>query len=335
VTARPGLGKTVLVVANMRRDVPGWPEAVALLTEAGFSLEDDGRELSSGELKTKIAHADAVLVGGTHLLGADALRSAHRLRIVSRQGVGVDNIDVATAAELGIPVCNTAGSNADAVADHTLALMLGLMRQLLRLDAATRSGQGWRAWPPQLEQLAGKTIGVVGTGNIGRRVARRAAAGFGMRVLAHDIRHDPALVADLGLRYAPLREVVEVADVLSLHVPLDETTRNLIDKEVLKLMKPTSLLINTARGGVVDELALAAALREGRLAGAGIDVFEIEPMVESPFNELDNVILTPHAAGQSPESSAQARLWAAENIIGVFTGTLRNVVNGAQLRAQR
>jgi phosphoglycerate dehydrogenase-like enzyme len=138
-----------------------------------------------------------------------------------------------------------------------------------------------------------------------------------------------------GLGYAPLREVVEVADVLSLHVPLDETTRNLIDKEVLKLMKPTSLLINTARGGVVDELALAAALREGRLAGAGIDVFEIEPMVESPFNELDNVILTPHAAGQSPESSAQARLWAAENIIGVFTGTLRNVVNGAQLRAQR
>ena len=318
---------SVLVLANVRRTVAGWADSLALLRSRGFTVDDPGDALEAGEAARRAAAVDAIIVGGTHPLGRKVLEASARLRVVSRQGVGMDNIDLETATRLGVPVCNTAGCNSDAVADHTMALLLHLTRDLGRQDALTRAGRGWEdGWPPTLTQLAGKTLAILGTGNIGRAVARRASA-FGMRLLGHDLVPDAGLVDQLGLRYLALEEMLPLADVFTIHVPLTTRTRGLIGPRQLGLLRPHTLLINTARGGVVDEHALADALRGGRLAGAGVDVYEVEPRIQSPLFELERVVLTPHLGGSSVESSRAARMWAAENLISFFEGAPRNIVN--------
>jgi D-3-phosphoglycerate dehydrogenase len=305
------------------------------LKGSGFAVDDVGRTLEEHEIGERIELADAVIVAGSIALTGAALRRAHRLRIVSKQGIGVDTVDVATATELGIPVCNTAGSNSESVADHAFALILGVIRQVRRLDAATRSGHGWDVWPPPIEQIAGKTIAIIGTGNVGSRVARRASAGFGMKVLASDLVPNRGLEAAYGVRFAPVEEIVAEADVVTLHVPLTEQTQKMIGAATFERMRPTAILINTARGGIVDENALADALRSGRIAGAGIDVYETEPVAGSPLLGLENVLLTPHSAGQSTESSMNGRIWSAENVVAAFSGTFRNVVNPSALEGPR
>ena len=319
--------RSVLVLADVRRSVGGWADSLALLRAHGFLVDDPGEPLDAAEAARRAAEVDAIVVGGTHVLGADVLRAARRLRVVSRQGVGMDNIDVEAATRLGVMVCNTAGCNAAAVSDHTFALLLHLTRDLGRLDARTRAGRGWEdGWPPTLTQLAGKTVAILGTGNIGRAVARRAGA-FGMRILAHDLIEDPTVSEGLGVTYLPLDEMLPLADVLTIHVPLTPLTRGMIGAERLARLRPHVLVVNTARGGVVDEQALADAVRGGRLAGAGSDVFEVEPRTQSPLFDLERVVLTPHVGGSSVESSTAARMWAAENLIAFFEGDPRNVVN--------
>jgi phosphoglycerate dehydrogenase-like enzyme len=264
-------------------------------------------------------------------LTGSVLRQARKLKVIAKQGIGVDTVDVAAATELGIPVCNTAGSNSESVADHAFALILGLVRQVVQLDAATRSGRGWEVWPPPVEQIAGKTIAIIGTGNIGSRVARRASAGFGMKVLANDLVPNRGLEVAYGARYGSIEDIVPLADVITVHVPLTDLTRNFIGASTFALMKRTALFINTARGGLVDETALANALREGRIAGAWLDVFETEPVEDSPLLGLDNVLLTPHCSGQSTESSRNGRLWSVDNVVAAFSGAPRNVVNPSVL----
>ena len=327
--------QTVLVLANVRRTVAGWADSLELLRASGFDVDDPGEALDIADAAQRAGGVEAIIVGGTHPLGEEVLAAAKRLRVVSRQGVGMDNIDLDAATRLGVVVCNTAGCNADAVSDHTFALLLHLTRDLGRLDATTRVGEGWEGgWPPTLTQLAGKTLAILGTGNIGRAVARRAVA-FGMRIVAHDLVQDPALVERLGVEYLPLDEMLPRADVLTIHVPLTPLTRGMIGRERLAVLPCRALLINTARGGVVDEGALADAIRGGRLAGAGVDVFEVEPATQSPLFDCERVVLTPHVGGSSVESSTAARMWAAENLIAFFEGEPRNVVNPEVLSRTR
>ncbi len=317
----------VVVLANLSRTLAGWEQAMAMLRDAGHEVVDPGPEqLAEPQAAVWAKEADGLLVG-LNPIGRAILEAARGVRVVAKPGIGVDNIDVAAATELGIAVCNTPGSNADAVADHTLALLLAVLRNLLDLDRRTRSGRGWERWPYVGAQLAGKTAAVIGLGQIGKAVARRMVLGFGMRALAYDLAPDPDWARELGVRYGALAEILPLADVVSVHVPLSESTWRLVGPRELALLRPHAVLVNTARGGVVDEAALAEALRHGKLAGAGVDVFEREPCERSPLFELDNVVLTPHIAGYSPEASVRSRLMTAENLIEAFAGRPRHLVN--------
>jgi phosphoglycerate dehydrogenase-like enzyme len=317
----------ILLLANTPRSFPGFDESAAMVAAAGHVLIDPGaRWVPQDEVATLIHDIDGVIVGGTHELRAEALRQAPDLKVIVRQGVGVDHMDVSVATELGILVSNTAASNADSVADHTFAILLALLRDIVRHDARTREGRGWEDRPP-LGQLAGRCIGVVGTGNIGRGVVRRAAAGFGMSVLCYDPFPDEALATRYGARYVPLDELLATADVVSLHVPIVPETRGMIGARELGLMRPDAVLVNTARAQVVDTTALVAALRSRRIAGAAIDAWSPEPCTQSELFALPNVVVTPHVGGNSVESSIKARTWSVRNLLDALAGEPRDVVN--------
>jgi D-3-phosphoglycerate dehydrogenase len=324
---------TVLLLANTPRSFPGFDDAAAALATAGHVLLDPGaRWVPQEEVATLIGDVDGVIVGGTHELRGAALRSARSLKVIVRQGIGVDYLDVDVATELGIVVSNTAASNADSVADHTFAIALGLLRDLVRFDAETRKGRGWEHRPP-LGQLAGRTMGVVGTGNICRGVVRRAAAGFGMAVLCYDPFPNPTLTEAYGARYVSLDELLANADVVTLHIPATPETRGLIGARELALMKPEAILVNTARSQVVDTAALADALRSGRIAGAAVDAWHPEPATDSELFRLPNVVVTPHIGGNSVQSSYNARTWSVRNLLQALAGQPRDVVNPEVLRS--
>jgi D-3-phosphoglycerate dehydrogenase len=316
----------ILMLSNVARSFPGFAEARAALVAAGHEVIDPGaRFLPQEEVAGLIGEIDGVLVGGTHQLREPALVAAARLQVIVREGIGIDNIDVDVATSLGIVVGNTAGSNAESVADHAFGLMLAIVRRLFFLDEETRKGRGWEHRPP-LEQIAGKTIGVVGTGNVGSAVIRRAA-GFGMGILGNDLAPNPRLEADYGVRYVPLDQLLLSADIVTLHVPLTGLTRGMIGEAELAQMKPSALLINTARGEVVDSAAVADALRDGRLGGVGIDAWSSEPVVDSELFAIPGVIATPHVGGNSTQSSFNARTWGARNLLLALDGRPRDVVN--------
>lgn len=320
----------IIVFSNTSRKLEGWAEAMAMLGAAGHEVFDPGPLGSAAPKGEDLAEADAVLTGVIPISRA-ALEAAPRLRVIAKLGIGVDNIDLAAATELGIVVCNTPGSNTVAVADHSMALMLAVTRNLLRLDAKVRSGGGWvggNAAPPE---LTGKKLAIIGTGNVGKAVARRAVRGFDMVVTAYDPYPDSAFAAELGVNYLPFPDVLRGVDIVSVHAPLIEGTRGLIGARELALLGPHAILITTARGGVVDEDALIAALKGGRLAGAGIDVYVNEPCTASPLFELPNTVLTPHVAGLSPESSRNSRLMTAENLVAALAGRPMRVVNAKVL----
>ncbi|HEV8673072.1 MAG TPA: C-terminal binding protein [Methylomirabilota bacterium] len=238
-----------------------------------------------------------------------------RLRLLVRYGVGVDGIDVEAATERGIPVANVPDYGTDEVANHAVALLLALARKLPPLDRQTRSG-GWNVFAVQpIHRLAGQTIGIVGCGRIGSRVARKLA-GFDVRLLGHD----PYLAEfPPGVVSVPLARLLAESDYVTLHCPLTAETHHLIDAVALARMKPTAVLVNTARGGLVDPAALAPALEAGRLAGAGLDVTEPEPLDGgSPLLRLDNVIVTPHAAWYSDEGRADLKRRVAEEAVRVL-----------------
>ena len=244
------------------------------------------------------------------------LSTVGRLKVISRTGVGFDAIDVDAATKNGICVTTTPGANSDSVADHAIGLMLSLARHIPQGDRDIRSGN----WSPQVGiEVSTKTLGIVGFGSIGKCVAKRGT-GFGMKLLAYDLFQDSAFAAEHDIIYLPLDELLAQADFVSVHLPLLPETVGLLSERELKLMKPTAYLINTARGGIVDEASLIKVLKAGLIAGAGLDVFAVEPLGQSPLLSMDQVVLSPHIAGVTEESWARMALQAAKNIIQVFQG---------------
>jgi D-3-phosphoglycerate dehydrogenase len=307
---------TVLVTGHTFRRVAG--DHVARLEAAGCETRTSpyDRGATEEELLPLVADVEAVLAG-TDAFSRRVFEHAPRLRIVSRFGVGYDAIDVPAATEHGVWVTTTPGTNELSVADHTIALLLGLARHLVPVANLTRAGQWERAIGLE---LSGAVLGLIGFGRIGRQVALRARA-CGMEVLVYDVEPDEGAAAALGVRYASLDEVLSAADFLSLHAPATAGTRRLIDARALSLMKPTAYLINTARGDLVDEPALVEALSEGRLAGAGLDVFAQEPPDEAnPLLALPNVLATPHIAGITEQSAQRMATLSVDNILAVLEG---------------
>src|SRR5262249_53436983 len=274
---------------------------------------------SAAELEKLASDADAILTCFSQV-GPAVVRAAPKLKVIGRYGIGVDNIAVDVATETAVLVTNVPSYCEDEVTSHALAMILAFARQLIVFDRGVHSGD-WSLGqlPRPVRRLHGSILGIVGLGRIGRLLAGKASA-FGFQVLAHDPQLS-ALPSGLGATLVSLAELTERADYVSLHVPLSEATRTLVDETFLRAMKPTGFLINTARGGVVDQDALVSALREGWIAGAGLDVFTPEHVdVDHPLLALPNVIATPHVAYYSEESLVDLGRLAAENVAAVLAG---------------
>jgi D-3-phosphoglycerate dehydrogenase len=286
-----------------------------VLAEADCELirADMQQKMTEDRLRDLLADADGAIVGAVPFT-ARVLEQVPRLKVIVAHGVGVDYIDLQAAARAGVIVANCPGANDQAVADLTIGLMISLARQILLVDQDVRSGK-WGRY--EGSELWKKSLGLVGLGRIGRGVARRAQ-GFDMQVLAYDPYVDDQQAAAIGVRMASLDEVITAADFLSLHAPLTEETRHLMGKQQLERMKPSAFLINTARGGLIDEEALYEALAAGKLAGAGLDAFATEPPVGSPLLELKNVVLTPHIGAHTREAIERVGVLAAQNVVQVF-----------------
>jgi D-3-phosphoglycerate dehydrogenase len=264
--------------------------------------------------------ADALLVIGEPLT-AKVIDALDRCRVIARFGAGLDNVDINAATAKGIQVTYVPGASVEEVSDHALAMIFSLARRMPDLDAATRSGD-WSVLDklPPFRRLVDQTVGIIGLGRIGQVLARKVR-GLGMDLVAYDPFLDDGAVGALGARPLPLDELLATSDYVSIHTPLTPGTRHLIGPVELARMKPTACLINVARGGVVDQAALVTALGEGRLAGAGVDVFEAEPLpLDDPLLALDNVILSPHAAHHSLESMNELRSRVIADVAAVLAG---------------
>jgi D-3-phosphoglycerate dehydrogenase len=293
------------------------PEHLTRLEAAGCEVTPNslGRAYRAGELMEALRGVDAIITG-TDELTAPVIRSADRLKTIAKHGVGLDNIDLDAARERGIVVTATPGAIHDSVADMTMALLLALARRVVPAHQSVRAGR-WQGFTGI--ELRDRLLGIVGLGRIGKEVCRRAQA-FGMRVAAYDPYPDEAFAAQYGVGLLSLEELLQAADVVSLHVGVVEEGRPLIGAPELARMKPGAILLNTARGPLVDEGALAAALGEGRLGGAGLDVFTAEPPRESPLLSLENVVLTPHIAGQTMEGLHRMGELTLENCLAALRG---------------
>jgi glyoxylate reductase len=298
--------------------------AVELLREAGqVRLDERERAIPRADLLALVAGADAALTLLHDRIDDEFLEAAGpQLRCVANVAVGYDNVDVEAAERRGVVVTNTPGVLDDATADLTLALILAATRRVAEGDRLMRSGRAW-SWGMSFmlgSSLRGKLLGIVGLGGIGRRVAERARV-FGMEIAYHSRHRAPAEVeAALQAERMPLQRLLAEADVLSLHCPLTLETHHLIGAAELAAMKPSAVLINAARGPIVDERALAEALAERRIAAAGLDVYENEPHVEQRLPRLDNVVLTPHLGSATVETRTAMAELAARNAISVLRG---------------
>ncbi len=299
-------------------DGPIHEEALDLLRGAAETFS--GSAPGSAELEAALPDVHAVLLR-TARLGAEGIESARSLRVISRHGVGVDNIDVGAAAQREIPVLITPQANLRSVAEHVFALALAVGRKLVLADRYVREGRFAERDGLVGRELFGTTLGIVGLGRIGAEVASIGAGGFDMRVLGHDPHLAPDEVRERGAEPTPLADLLGACDLLTVHVPLSEATWGMIGRRELASMRPGAVLIQASRGGVVDEDALVEALRSGWLAGAGIDVFDTEPPPEDhPFFALDNVVLTPHAAAFTEQALRRMALDAARGILDVLDG---------------
>ncbi|MFW6174620.1 MAG: 2-hydroxyacid dehydrogenase [Chloroflexota bacterium] len=272
--------------------------------------------------------ADALMVMGAKP-GEDVLRAAKKARLYQLGSAGYDGVDMALAGELGIPVATASGTNAQGVAEQFIALTLALYRHLPWCDATVRSGE-WK--PPRASgfetyEIMGKTVGIAGAGNIGSTVMK-LLNGFDVTLLYHDVEPKPDLEQRYGAQRVGLDELLSESDIVTVHVPLLSSTRKMIGARELSMMKPSAILINTSRGGTVDEAALADALRQRTIWGAGLDVFEQEPTPrDNPLLRLDNVVLSPHVAGPTAESFPRRAMFAFENIRRALSGEEpRNIV---------
>jgi D-3-phosphoglycerate dehydrogenase len=304
--------KVAANAVQLLKDEPGWTVVTV--------------DQLNGNLAGALPDADALIVRSAVNVNSDVLRHAGKLRVIGRAGVGVDNIDLEAATKAGIAVMNTPGANAVAVAEHTLGLMLALARFIPRADATTHTGK-WEKKSLQGSELRGKTLGIIGLGRIGMEVARRAKA-FEMKLIAHDPFVAAGVARELEIQLADLDQVYAAADYITLHVGLTPQTVGMINQQSIKKMKKGVRLVNCARGELVDEGALAAALASKHVAGAALDVFTEEPPKNCPLLVLENVIMTPHIAGSTNEAQDAVGVQIASQVREYLKrGVIQNAVN--------
>jgi D-3-phosphoglycerate dehydrogenase len=297
-----------------------------ILRAAGLEVDVNGKgkALTEEELLAVIENYEAVIVG-TDPITAGVIQKGKKLKIIAKNGVGYDNIDVKAATQQGVYVTITPGTVEKTVADSTFALMLALARNITLGDAAIRKGE----WPRLVGMdIWNKKLGLIGLGRIGKNVVMRAK-GFSMEVYAYDPYPDAEFCEQYGVHLVPLDELFKLCDLISIHAPLMESTKHIVDERAFSLMKPEALLINTSRGELVDERALYRALKEKKIAGAAIDVFSKEPPeVDFPLFELENALLTPHIAGYSRDGIASMGVMVAESVVAALKGEVPpNLVN--------
>ncbi len=308
---------------------PIHPAGLALLATVFDVVEMDHYAVSQQELDDAIADADAVIVRSAPIT-AEALARSGRLKHISKHGVGLDSIDLDAATELGILVTNTAGSNASSVAEHAVALMLAVLHDIPSVDRSSRRAAYDQPGTVVTGDLTGASVGIVGLGNIGRRVAKICAAGFGAHVAAFDPYVDADAMAALGVeKIESLDALLADRDIVTLHLPLTDETADLISLDELRRMKPDAVLINAARGGIVDEDALLEVLLAGHLRGVGLDVLDYEPpRLSEPLFASDRIIFSPHIAAGSAQVRQITAEAAAQAAIDVYEGRLPpNVIN--------
>lgn len=300
---------------------------IKILTDKGYAVDvsPKNRPLRTKELIKflKKKPYDAVLTLLTDQIDAEVMDSAPSVKIYANYAIGFNNINIEEAKKRHIYVSNTPGGGADRVAEHAWALILALSCRIVEGDSYMRKGK-YNGWDPMLlhgTKLTGKTLGIIGSGHIGSDVAHRGKNGFGMNIAYYDIKRNEKLEKDFGaVFYTTIEEVLKISDVISLHVPLLDSTKHLINSDRLKLMKPTAYLINTSRGTVIDENALVEALTNGVIRGAGLDVYEFEPKLAPGLAKLPNVVLTPHIASGTDEARYDMAVLSANNIIDVMEG---------------
>ena len=287
----------------------------------------NSRALGDEELLSRIAEAEIVYnIRSTSVFTRNVMKKCPNLKLIAIYGVGYDNVDLAAASELGITVTNTPGNTAVAVSETSLTLMLAVAHRIAKNDRNIRSG-GWAR--EYSSQLYGKTLGIIGTGNVGQRMVQLGKA-IGMKVIAWTHHPSPERAAEYDVEFFTLDELMRQADVVSIHVLGIPQTDKLIGKRELALMKPTAILVNTARGSVVDEMALVEALQNGMIAGAGLDVFVNEPLsLDHPLRSIENVVLSPHTGSMIPEATLAGLAMTVDNVANFLQGHPTNVVQPA------
>jgi D-3-phosphoglycerate dehydrogenase / 2-oxoglutarate reductase len=282
-------------------------------------LGDPSKRYTEEALTEALRDCDAVLITSRDRITRAVIEGAPRLKVISKYGARPEKVDLAAAAERGITVLCTPTSNPESVAEHAILLMLALYRGLRDASSGLRAGQ-WRNRIPMGTELAGKTVGLVGLGNVGAAVARKLS-GFGVSLLAYDPWVDNSKAAALGVELVDLEALLRASDVVSLHAMVTKESHHMMGRAQFQLMKPTSILINTARGPLVEEEALITALREQWISGAGIDVYEEEPVASTnPLLQLDSVVATPHISAHTREAMERELTWAAEDVKRVLLG---------------
>jgi len=288
-------------------------EGIQKLEKAGFTV-DVKPTITLDQLKKTVPNYDGLIVRGRTKVNKKVIEAGTRLKVVGRAGAGLDNIDVETAQKKGVKVLNAPEAVAEAVAELTLGLMLSLARNIPRADQALKEGK-WIKKELKGWELRGKTLGIIGLGNIGERVARLARA-FSMKILVNKrTPPDPVLLRVLEAEFVPLQDLLTRSDVVTIHVPYTPQTHHMIGEKELAIMKKGAHVINTSRGAIIDEKALLSALQSGRLGGAALDVFEFEPPVDWTLMRLPNVVCTPHVGSQTEEAQKAASVLLAEKII--------------------
>lgn len=304
------------------------PESgIKMLKDKGYevAVNPEDRVLTKEELikNLKDQNYDALFCLLTDKIDGEVMDAfGPQLKIIANMAVGFDNIDIEEAKKRGIMITNTPGVLTDTVAEHAFALMLAIAHRIVEADKFTR-GLKYQGWAPMLmlgNDLSGKTLGVIGLGRIGSRVAHHAVKGFEMKVLYYDVKRNEEFEKEFSAVYTPLDDLLRQSDFVSIHVPLLKTTEHLINAEKLKLMKPSAFIVNTSRGPIIDEAALAYALESRIIRGAALDVFEFEPNVTPELLTLENVILTPHIASATEETRSKMSVLAATNIIEALDG---------------
>ncbi len=291
----------------------------------GCAQVDARPGLKTEEIIAIIGDYDALLVRSQTKVNADIIQAGKKLQVIGRAGVGIDNIDVEAATRCGIIVVNAPTGNTVSAAEHTVALMLALARHIPQANASLKAGQ-WRRNDFMGIELRGKTLGIIGLGNVGSEVAQRAR-GLQMTVLGYDPFISADRAAKLNVQVVPLEQLYKESDFVTLHIPLTSQTRSIIGAKELSLMKPTVRLINCARGGLIEESALLAALKDKKVAGVAIDVFEKEPTTKSPLFEFENVIVTPHLGGFCDVYAERALPTIEHNMDCFLRGNIDGMVN--------